>query len=165
MMSQSISTFEPKPIPPMQLSTTVDISSSRRQLEDMARRGQRFCSLPPVPELSTPSDGSMNESTRTETSQTQAQSISEKSPVASSEPVVTTQVSPAQHVQNVMTTSKLFQEFSNRHLREQGKTVLNLLKISPNQFRPLLSMFDCSIIISSIRSKFLCQFTVFRSLT
>uniref|UniRef100_A0A183URW3 LisH domain-containing protein n=1 Tax=Toxocara canis TaxID=6265 RepID=A0A183URW3_TOXCA len=85
MMSQSMGPYLPQMQPPMSLPFE---PSSRRQLEEMARRGQRQCSLPPVPEMTTPNGGS---------------SSFETTP----------------RIDNAMTTSRLFHEFSNRHLREQ----------------------------------------------
>uniref|UniRef100_A0A915C5R0 WD repeat-containing protein 47 n=1 Tax=Parascaris univalens TaxID=6257 RepID=A0A915C5R0_PARUN len=68
--------------------------SSRRQLEEMARKGQRHCSLPPVPEMTTPNGGTSSYETTPRT-------------------------------ENPMTTSRLFHEFSNRHLREQARQQLS----------------------------------------
>lgn len=108
LMTQSMGIVGPRLMHPMmQISLSLD-QTPRRQLEDMARRGQRFCSLPPVPELSTPSESSMVESARTESSL--------------NAPTVTTTepTPPPRPADNPMTTSRLFQEFSNRQLREQG---------------------------------------------
>lgn len=109
LMTQSMGIVGPRLMHPMmQISLSLD-QTPRRQLEDMARRGQRFCSLPPVPELSTPSESSMVESARTESSL--------------NAPTVTTTepTPPPRPADNPMTTSRLFQEFSNRQLREQGR--------------------------------------------
>uniref|UniRef100_A0A158Q825 WD repeat-containing protein 47 n=1 Tax=Elaeophora elaphi TaxID=1147741 RepID=A0A158Q825_9BILA len=99
-----------------QLSLSTD-NMLRHQLEDMARRGQRISSLPPVPELATPNECSLVESARTENSLniTTASINSDSAPPS---PLLPSSASTG--VNNLMNTS-LFQEFSNRQLRQQGR--------------------------------------------
>ncbi|VDK77384.1 unnamed protein product [Onchocerca ochengi] len=94
----------------MQLSLATD-NPLRQQLENMAQRGQRISSLPPVPELSTPSECSLVESVRIENSLNDTNLT--PAPLLSPATAST-------GVNNPMSTS-LFQEFSNRQLRQQGK--------------------------------------------
>ncbi|VDK29950.1 unnamed protein product [Gongylonema pulchrum] len=118
LMTQSVGFVTPPLTQPMmQISLSFD-QTPRRQLEDMARRGQRFCSLPPVPELSTPSESSMVESARTESSPNPTGTLATEPAETSSSPPPA--AVPMEPMNNPMTTSRLFQEFSNRHLREQG---------------------------------------------
>ncbi|EJW80529.1 hypothetical protein WUBG_08561, partial [Wuchereria bancrofti] len=99
-----------------QLTFSTD-NTLRHQLEDMARRGQRIDSLPPVPELSTPSECSLVESARIENSLniTNAPINNDSTP-----PVPLPMLPASTGVNNPMSTS-LFQEFSNRQLRQQGR--------------------------------------------
>ncbi|VDK21633.1 unnamed protein product [Anisakis simplex] len=91
-MSQSIADggMYRSQLPALSLSISADHQkSSRKQLEEMTRKAQRHCSLPPVPEVITPSSTDNNHENETANDK------------------------------NEMITSKLFQQFSNRHLREQ----------------------------------------------
>lgn len=93
----------------MQLSLATD-NPLRQQLENMAQRGQRISSLPPVPEPSTPSECSLVESVQIENSLNDTNLT--PAPLLSPATAST-------GVNNPMSTS-LFQEFSNRQLRQQG---------------------------------------------
>lgn len=98
-----------------QLSLPID-NTLRHQLEDMARRGQRISSLPPVPELSTPNECSLVESTPAENSLNiiTAPNNNDSTPTPS---LFLSSVSIGAN--NPMNTS-LFQEFSNRQLRQES---------------------------------------------
>ncbi|EFO27533.1 hypothetical protein LOAG_00947 [Loa loa] len=125
MIAQNMG-FSPRMMHSMtQLSLSTD-NMLRHQLEDMARRGQRIGSLPPVPELSTPSECSLVESARIESSLNITTALVNNDSTA--EPPLSS-LSAFTGVNNPMNTS-LFQEFSNRQLRQQGR----LQFISPSQF-------------------------------
>lgn len=100
LMSQSMVPNMPQMQAPVSLPFE---PSSRRQLEEMARKGQRHCSLPPVPEMTTPNGGTSSYETTPRT-------------------------------ENPMTTSRLFHEFSNRHLREQGRHLALYMLICTRNF-------------------------------
>ncbi|VDK71773.1 unnamed protein product [Litomosoides sigmodontis] len=99
-----------------QLSLSID-NTLRHQLEEMARRGQRISSLPPVPELSTPNECSLVESpqARNSLSIITAPNNSDSTPTPS---LLLSSVSAGAN--NPMNTS-LFQEFSNRQLRQERR--------------------------------------------
>lgn len=98
-----------------QLSISTD-NMLRHQLEDMARRSQRIGFLPPVPELSTPSECSLLDSQRIESS-IDSTTTPIKNDLTPPPPLPLS--SAPTSVNNPMSTS-LFQEFSNRQLRQQG---------------------------------------------
>uniref|UniRef100_A0A915PQN9 Isoleucine--tRNA ligase, cytoplasmic n=1 Tax=Setaria digitata TaxID=48799 RepID=A0A915PQN9_9BILA len=122
IITQNIGIISPRMMHSMMhLSLSVD-NTLRHQLEDMARRGQRISSLPPVPELSTPSECSLVESARAENSLNIATNSidTESTSPTSMPPSCQAMQSASIDVNNSMTTS-LFQEFSNRQLRQQGR--------------------------------------------
>ncbi|CAG9530866.1 unnamed protein product [Cercopithifilaria johnstoni] len=99
-----------------QLSLSTD-SVLRHQLEDMARRGQRICSLPPVPELSTPNEYSLVETAQIENSLNITTAPNNNDSISPSPLLLT---SASMGVNNPMSTS-LFREFSNRQLRQERR--------------------------------------------
>lgn len=116
MITQNMGIINPRMMHSMaQLSLSTD-NTLRHQLEDMARRGQRIGSLPPVPELSTPSECSLVESARIENS---LNIITAPIGNNSTSPPALPPLSVVAGVNNPMSSS-LFQEFSNRQLRQQG---------------------------------------------
>ncbi|VDN06007.1 unnamed protein product [Thelazia callipaeda] len=113
MMAQSMGMFGQQ-IPPMTMQVPISVDNTlRRQLDDIARRGLRFGSLPPVPEIPTPGEYSA----RNENSLDMIKEITSQT----SSPVPQSQSSLSQPVFNPMTSSRLFQEFSNRQQRHQEK--------------------------------------------
>ncbi|KAL3998094.1 WD domain G-beta repeat family protein [Acanthocheilonema viteae] len=117
MITQNMGFVNPRMMHSMaQLSLSTE-NTLRHQLEDMARRGQWIGSLPPVPELSTPNECSLVESAQTENSLdiTAAPNKNDSIPLS---PLHFSSASTG--VNNPMSTS-LFQEFSNRQLRQQKR--------------------------------------------
>lgn len=99
----------------VQLSLSTD-NTLRHQLEDMARRGQRIGSLPPVPEISTPNECSLVKSARID-NPSNIITVPNNNGSISPSPLLFPPASTG--VSNPMSRS-LFQEFSSRQLRQQS---------------------------------------------